>query len=173
MCGESPCERETGNPNKGSVWIWLPDCLDNKIVLCDWITFRLVTDQVLKLNPSTTPHPTLMPVSALLSHSFHKWYTVNKFELFLNFIKTHKLWLALAVWVRVVVTWFEPPPIRLVSSGVGVTLEGGSGLIGWGAQVELLEAEAEAAVVVWPRSPLLPSGCKEEIHESAISNQGY
>lgn len=39
-------------------------------------------------------------------------------------------------------------PIRLVSSGVGVTLEGGSGLIGWGTQVEVLEAEAEAAVVV-------------------------
>lgn len=39
-------------------------------------------------------------------------------------------------------------PIKLVSSGVGVASEAGSGLIGWGSQVEVLEAEAEAAVVV-------------------------
>lgn len=39
-------------------------------------------------------------------------------------------------------------PIKLVSSGVGVASEAGSGLIGWDSQVEVLEAEAEAAVVV-------------------------
>lgn len=39
-------------------------------------------------------------------------------------------------------------PNKLVSSGVGVALEAGSVLIGWGSQVEVLEAEAEAAVVV-------------------------
>jgi len=39
-------------------------------------------------------------------------------------------------------------PNKLVSSGVGVALEAGSVLIGLGSQVEVLEAEAEAAVVV-------------------------
>lgn len=38
--------------------------------------------------------------------------------------------------------------VKLVSSGVGVASEAGSGLIGWDSQVEVLEAEAEAAVVV-------------------------
>lgn len=53
-------------------------------------------------------------------------------------------------------------PIKLVSIGVGVASEAGSGLIGWGSQVEVLEAEAEAAVVVRLRSPLLASGHKEK-----------
>lgn len=54
-------------------------------------------------------------------------------------------------------------PIKLVSSGVGVASEAGSGLIGWGSQVEVLEAEAEAAVVVRLRSPLLASEVAEAL----------
>lgn len=54
-------------------------------------------------------------------------------------------------------------PSKLLSSGVGVASEAGSGLIGWGSQVEVLEAEAEAAVVVWLRSPLLASEVAEAL----------
>lgn len=64
-------------------------------------------------------------------------------------------------WVSVVVKMIQTPPDSAVEEQ-GVALEGWAGCDWTGTQVEVLEAEAEAAVVVWPRSPPLPSGQQRE-----------